>query len=394
MRILITDSDTRPALAATRSLGRKGYSVLTAGERSLSLAAKSRYSSQFVKYPGPARDPEGFVSEIVGAVRSLGIDVLLPMTEVTTLLLTEQRSLLPESCSLPFAGASAVAEASDKARVIDVARALGVPVPVTTTIHSAQEAERLANGLHYPTVIKPARSRVRTDGGWTNTSVRYANDATDLLAHLRGLRSEFYPILLQERIRGRGIGIFTCYDKGRPVAFFAHRRLREKPPSGGVSVLSESVPLDPQAVGYSTLLLNRLNWHGVAMVEFKQDDRDGTLRLMEINGRFWGSLQLAIDAGVDFPAMLVDVARGLTPQPIESYRLGTRSRWFLGDFDALVATLVRRRRELNLPADFPSRLRLFWEFMHLWGQQMHYEVLTLEDPTPGWVELRRWLSGR
>lgn len=393
MRILITDSDSRPALAATRSLGRKGYSVFTAGERSLSLAAASRYSSKFVQYPTPALDPEGFVSEIVRAVHSLGIDILLPMTEVTTLLLTEQRSLLPKSCSLPFADAAAVAEASDKARVIDMARALSVPVPATTTIHSAREIERLAGGWNFPMVIKPARSRVRTDEGWANTGVHYAHDATDLLAQLRGLRPEFYPILLQERIRGHGIGIFACYDKGRPVAFFAHRRLREKPPSGGVSVLSESTPLNPEALGHSTLLLNRLNWHGVAMIEFKQDSRDGALRLMEINGRFWGSLQLAIDAGVDFPAILVDVARGLTRQPIGSYRLGIQSRWFLGDFDAFVATLVRARRELNLPAGYPSRLRLFWEFMHLWGRQMHYEVLTLEDPMPGWVELRRWLSG-
>ena len=86
----------------------------------------------------------------------------------------------------------------------------------------------------------------------------------------------------------------------RPVAFFAHKRLRERPPWGGVSVLSESAEPDPRLKALARQLLDDACWHGVAMVEFKVAP-DGTPYLMEINTRFWGSLQLAIDAGVDFP---------------------------------------------------------------------------------------------
>lgn len=56
---------------------------------------------------------------------------------------------------------------------------------------------------------------------------------------------------------------------------------------------------------------------------------------MEVNGRFWGSLQLAVDAGVDFPWLLYRLAVG---QPVEvsgTWRVGVRSRWLLGDLDSL-----------------------------------------------------------
>ena len=107
--------------------------------------------------------------------------------------------------------------------------------------------------------------------------------------------------MLQERIRRPRHRCVRLLSRGRAVALFSHRRLRERPPWGGVSVLSESIALCPDARDYAHSLLDDLGWHGVAMVEFKRDARDGVPKLMEINGRFWGSLQLAIDAGVDFP---------------------------------------------------------------------------------------------
>ena len=275
MRVLVTDSDNRSTLAATRSLARAGHTVITAGERRDSLAAVSRFSTAFVQYPRPFDEPERFVDAICHAVRVNSIDVVLPMTEVTTLLLTEQRLRLPSSCTLPFASVESIAMASNKAAVVDLARRVGVPTPRTIAVASEVGAVIEANTLRFPIVIKPARSRVRSVDGWISTRVAYAVDAADLESKLRRLRPDVFPVLLQERIHGRGIGVFACYDQGRPVAFFSHERLREKPPSGGISVLSRSTALNPVAVDYSKRLLDRLGWHGVAMVEFKNDDRDG-----------------------------------------------------------------------------------------------------------------------
>ena len=113
-----------------------------------------------------------------------------------------------------------------------------------------------------------------------------------------------FPLLIQQRIVGPGTGIFLLVWDGTVRAVFAHRRLREKPPSGGVSVYSESIAAKPDLVERSRLLLERMKWNGIAMIEYKLDASTGVPYLMEVNGRFWGSLQLAIDAGV---AVALDV---------------------------------------------------------------------------------------
>jgi predicted ATP-grasp superfamily ATP-dependent carboligase len=392
MRVLITDSDNRSALAATRSLGKRGDVVITAGDRSSSLAAVSRYSSGFEPYPNPSNDPEGFVAAVAAAGARHRIDVILPMTEVTTVLLTQHQAALPGHCHLPFPPPETVARAADKAYVLQLAERVGVPIPRTVIVNEPRALDGVSGQITYPAVIKPARSRVRTAAGFVSTGVSYASSPEDLRERIGNLRPEEFPLLLQERIVGQGVGLFACYDNGCAIARFAHKRLREKPPSGGVSVLRESVSLDPLAVDYAHRLLTALNWRGVAMVEFKRDDRDGSLRLMEINGRFWGSLQLAIDAGVDFPALLVAMAAGEAIPP-PSYRVGVRSRWFWGDMDVLLMTLRRSRRTLNLPPGHPGRLRTLWAFLHLWRRDQQDEVLRLDDLRPWLLETRRWLIG-
>jgi predicted ATP-grasp superfamily ATP-dependent carboligase len=278
--------------------------------------------------------------------------------------------------------------------IMDLARRLGVPIPASLTVGSLPEALELSSELNFPLVIKPGRSRVRVDGRWLSTSVRYANDLAELKQILADLSPAAYPVLLQERIQGPGVGLFLCCDHGRPVAAFSHQRLREKPPSGGVSVLRESIPVDERTRDYAQRLLGELRWHGVAMVEFKRVARDGIPKLMEINGRFWGSLQLAIDAGVDFPALLIQMLEGKTLPPVAGYRTGVRSRWFWGDVDALLMLLLKRAERDRLPPAQRGRLRAMVEFLKWQGPDCHFEVLRLSDIKPWLLESWRWFVRR
>ena len=185
--------------------------------------------------------------------------------------------------------------------------------------------------------------------------VSYAESLDELRVQLRSLPRGAFPVLLQQRIVGPGVGIFLLIRKGEVLAQFAHRRIREKPPSGGVSVYRESIPANPELVSRSRALLERFDWEGVAMVEYKIDAQSGAPFLMEINGRFWGSLQLAIDAGVDFPVLLLRSQRG-EGVTMPQYKSGVRSRWWWGDFDQLITRLrhpvglsrARTRRALAL----------------------------------------------
>ncbi len=312
----------------------------------------------------------------------------MPMTEVTTLLLTQHRDSLPAGVKLPFPDFDAVAAAADKSRVLEIAQAHGVPIPRTVVLRDALDGQSRAAEFSYPVVLKAARSRVWNGSRWISTSVSYADSPADLIARLSQMPPEIFPILAQERIEGPGVGVFVCFDSDTVVASFAHRRIREKPPSGGQSVLCESIAVEPLALEQAATLLRALRWRGVAMVEFKRDLRDGSLRLMEINGRFWGSLQLAIDAGVDFPRLLADLARGVRPA-VAPYRLGVQMRWLWGDVDSLIAMMTRSRQALKLPPAHPGRLRYLLQFLVPWRPGMKYEIERISDLGPALLETQR-----
>lgn len=392
LRVLVTDAETRSALAATRSLGRRGHVVFTAAHTLPALASASRFAAGADTYPDPFAASDAFVDAVVALARRHAIDVVLPMTEITTLLVTQFRDSFPASVRVPFGDAGTVARAADKSEVLAIARKVGVPIPETLVIRSPADLQN-AQELAYPRVLKPARSRVRTPRGWLSTGVTYVADPNDLRRKLQFYDTAVFPVLLQERIEGPGVGVFALCDRGRTLARFSHRRLREKPPSGGVSVLSESAPLDPHAAEYAERLLAELKWDGVAMVEFKRDRRDGSLRLMEINGRFWGSLQLAIDAGIDFPSLLVQLAAGRPVPPNTDYRVGVRCRWFLGDLDHLLMILLRSRESLNLPPDHPGRLRTLVDFFRLVQPGLRYETWRANDLRPSILEVKHWFKG-
>jgi hypothetical protein len=130
------------------------------------------------------------------------------------------------------------------------------------------------------------------------------------------------------------------------------------------------------------------------MIEYKLDAATGTPHLMEINGRFWGSLQLALDAGVDFPRLLVARALGEQPEPVPGYRVGVRSRWWLGDMDHLLSRMRRSPELLALPPGSPGRWAALRDFLVLWRPGDRSEILRWTDPAPAFRELIEWLSQR
>jgi hypothetical protein len=196
---------------------------------------------------------------------------------------------------------------------------------------------------------------------------------------------------VQEKVEGEGRGVFLLLWDGEVKAAFCHRRLREKPPWGGVSVLSESLPLDEELVGRSAALLRKLGWQGVAMVEYKLDARDARAKLMEVNGRFWGSLQLAIDAGMDFPLLLYRLATGEDVPAQRNYRAGVKSRWLLGDLDHLWIRLRHAQGPNGAPLGGGSRLRACLDFLKLAERGQRYDVMRAEDFGPAWFELKGYV---
>jgi predicted ATP-grasp superfamily ATP-dependent carboligase len=107
-----------------------------------------------------------------------------------------------------------------------------------------------------------------------------------------------------------------------------HQRIREFPASGGASVCAQAF-YDPELLQYGKVLLDELQWNGVAMVEFKKDLKTGDYVLMEINPKFWGSLDLSLAAGVNFPYFLIQRALGEVVEKQFSFKTNTRFQWLL-----------------------------------------------------------------
>ena len=333
----VTDGDQRSSLAVTRALAREGMSVIVGSEEPGSLASRSRACARQVIYPSPHRYPEQFDRFLLDFVRREQVSVVMPVTDVTTYLVSRNRRVLLPHAAVAAPSFEAFDATADKTLMIDRAAAAGLPVPRTAFVDGVTSLRSVLKRIEYPAVVKPFRSRIRVTGGWVTTSVKYARSESELLALYQNVEYlARYPSMIQERIVGPGTGLFVLCDHGRIRADFAHRRLREKPPSGGVSVLSESVAVDPDLLEQAARLLGPLGWHGVAMLEYKRDARTGRAYLMEVNGRFWGSLQLAIDAGVNFPVLACQLALGCPPVPTPAYRIGVRSRGLLGDLDHLL----------------------------------------------------------
>jgi predicted ATP-grasp superfamily ATP-dependent carboligase len=385
MRVLITDGNERVALAAARSLVRAGHAACVTAPTRVSLAGVSHGVRGRTLSIDPLRDPVGYTAALGHMARQEGMDVLLPMTDPSVEAVLEHRAVLPEEVAVPFPDLATYRAASDKRHVLALARASGFGVPETRIVASPREAADLPDADFFPAFVKPHRSVVTSGGIRRKTAVTPVVDAAACRRALAALPREAFPVLLQRQISGVGEGFFALRWGGRPIAMFAHRRLREKPPAGGVSVYRESIPLDEALVGPGLRLLEALDWHGVAMIECKREEATGRQVVMEVNGRFWGSLQLAIDAGVDFPTLLVRCARGEIVPECRDYRVGVRSRWFWGDVDHLYLRLRAAR-------GWGSGLGALREFLRVHPGRDRSEIWRWRDAAPFVVETLQWLQ--
>jgi predicted ATP-grasp superfamily ATP-dependent carboligase len=307
--VFITDAQVKHALSAVRSLGQKGITVTAGSSVPYSQSFFSRYCRRRVLYPDPVHE-DAFVSFMLDYVKKNRVDVLLPIGYLPTVAISKHKEEFERYTKVPVADYPALQIAADKLKSVRLAQQVGIPTPKTLEDGDTADA--------FPLVVKGVRN---------SKDVRYVNSPDEFDQKRRR------DTIAQEYIPGRGFGLFALFNRGQPRAVFMHSRIREFPINGGPSTSAESI-YDLHLKELGLLLLKSLRWHGVAMVEFKRDDRDGEYKLMEINPKFWGSLDLAIASGVDFPYLTVRMALDGDIPPVHVYRKGVRYQWPFPD-DAL-----------------------------------------------------------
>jgi predicted ATP-grasp superfamily ATP-dependent carboligase len=375
LRLLVTDGTFKHTLGIVRQLGRDHH-VFVAGERHIAPASLSRYAHRTLTYPSPSNS-RAFLAWLDRVIREHAIDQVIPVGPITGEIIAEHRERwLPSTCVV-IATVDQMRIALNKLRVSRLAAELGISVPRTRQPGSLDELNDAAAAVGYPLVIKAA-----PEGA---TDVAYVDEPAQLRTtfetYLRrnNWSSASLP-LVQQRIVGPGYGVFATYQDGECRRVVAHRRIREFPATGGQSTCAELV-YDPVLFDLGRRLLDALAWHGVAMVEFKRHVADGIYYLMEVNPKFWGSLDLDLVAGANFPGDLVAIGNGQLLTPVLPPNGSLRFCWPLyGDLRHLVERPQAWRAILSDWLNPGVRTNLVWS-----------------DPLPHFVELAltcRWLLCR
>lgn len=382
--VVVLGIDTPIGLAIIRDLGRRGVPVYGIARGADAIGLRSRYLRRGLLRAGGGLT--GLLTQLRRLREEIGEACLLAIAESDISLLNTVRDQLGGYRML-FAPARLMERVLDKQATYAVAARVGVPVPRTLQPASLAHAAREAGRLRYPVVLKWADPNdvapLLRRAGLPLEKIRYCADAAALLAHLRLFAVVGRYPLVQEYCAGYGLGHFILMRGGQPLSLFQHRRLHEWPPEGGVSTVCVSLPLTLHAhlMRRSVALLQALQWDGVAMVEYRHDPATGASALMEVNGRFWGSLPLACHAGAAFPWLLYQSHGLRRPVAQASYRAGLRCRFMVPETRRLLRVLGRPGRAGELG-------RYLLDFLR---PGTRYYVHDWRDPAPLWGDLSQLL---
>jgi predicted ATP-grasp superfamily ATP-dependent carboligase len=367
--VLIVAADTIIGLTVLRSLGRRGVPVYCAWTIKDALGPRSTYCRDSFRLP---EEPEAAIAAVRERSRQWGVTHLLGISENHITLLNRCRHLFAKDYTLLFPPQEIFEKAVRKNLTLECARRVGIPVPETMHPQSMKEVDDCRR-LQFPVILKLAYPQ--SSAGTTPAfQPRYLR--VDTFEELRKVLADLPPgqfPMVQEYIPGSGVGVSMLVRGGKAMLAFQHRRIREFPPEGGVSVICESVAPEPKLFEQSQALLVEMGWDGVAMVEYRRDAETGRYALMEVNGRFWGSLPTAIHAGADFPFWLYRTSFPDAPLPPREYRTGLKARSLAGDTKWLLSVLRGRTRPL-MPA--------IGEYLASFRPSTRHFMWAWDDPKP------------
>jgi len=337
-RILVTNAEQRKSLSVIRSLGKAGYEVITISEKSLATGSFSKYVYGSYKIDGYSEDS---ILELVDITRP---DLIFPCDDDAVEIVCKSK-LLKKKTICPVPSEEAFDICRDKSRTIEYAQSLNVKVPITISEDQLElllEKAKKLNSYNFPVVVKPKKSS-------GSRGLRLCKTKEELLYYLPEVRSEFNGCIIQEFIPLGGdiVDAVFLYKNGKAITSFVDKRLRTYPPDMGACTLGVSIH-NQEALEIGRKLLDGLNWNGLAMVEFRVDPRTNELYLMEINPRLWGSIQLPIFAGVDFPRILVEIFLSDTEKEINvDYEDGLAMRW-IGDYVSIIRSRLPLSKKIKL----------------------------------------------
>jgi protein-tyrosine-phosphatase/predicted ATP-grasp superfamily ATP-dependent carboligase len=343
--------------------------------------ALSRYAAGVVEAPDPWGDQQRYRQWLRARLDEHPTEIVLPSTEGAIYAAAALRRGGMESRRIIIPSDECLAITLSKYRSTQAALGAGIEVPRTAFLRApgTSELSYSVGDLRFPLIVKWDNGEDQ-NANYLQGGTRRVDDARQLAEALAELEMETCGVIAQELIPGRGAGAFFLRYDGEIRLRFAHRRLHEMPYTGGPASLSETND-DPAPLAAGATLLERIRYQGVAMVEFRET-HDGRYVFLEINGRLWGSLGLALRAGADFPRALLEchlLGRTNTRQPDLSRHVVCRNLpCETGYLESVVA--ARFSATMTLTTKAKSLLEFVW---HSFDPRVQSDLFWWDDPRPG-----------
>lgn len=318
--VLVTYCWNRVGYNILRSLSSHGLKVWAADTSKKNICSLSRFCVGSFVYPDPFKEEEAFIACLLKKVAELRPRVLLP-THDESVVIMRHKDQFPPELIIPYESEEMLLMLSNKAKATDIALKAGVPVP--EVYHSAEEVSS------YPIVLK-------TVIGNSAKGVYFPASKDELLRLMAEHSDE--EILLEEWVGGTDYSV-DCVRWNGFYKSSVYHALVTKTDGGGTTTQREIVDV-PELEKYAKMLLDAVDFHGVCGLDFRYDPASGRIAFIEVNARFTGGLATPIVAGFDIPWVVYKLAtEGKYESPI-NVKIGTKTKWILGDMITLVGRLV------------------------------------------------------
>ncbi|TMQ77792.1 carboxylate--amine ligase [Candidatus Accumulibacter phosphatis] len=392
---IVLGLETQIGLCIVRELGQAGVRVIGIAHDWGAIGLRSRYLTERLVVEEPRSD---LLRQSIRAIGNrYGPCPLLAISEANLSWLDKHRGEFGQVFPvLPDAAAMSIV--LDKRATLKAALAVGITPPASIQPEPGWQVSDLLEQCRLPAVLKwsdpNAAAPLLARHGLPLLKAEYAHTPEELLMALE----RYSPIgawpIVQEYCKGYGLGQFFFMHQGKALQRFQHRRVAEWPPEGGFSSVCEGVPLSEhtELQARSIALLRSIGWEGVAMVEFRFDPETQEAKLMEVNGRFWGSFPLAYYSKAGFALLSYQLGAGLPLVDLATPRSDLRCRMVSTELKRL-ARIVLQRGEIADHAFLVRPWHELWRFIRdFFRSNVRYYVWSLDDPQPFIADLREMIG--
>ncbi len=325
--VILTYCWNRVGYTILKSLHQKGLKVWAADTSKRNICSMSKFCTGSFTYPDPFTEEDAFIQVLKDKVAELRPRVLMP-THDESVVIMRHRDEFPADLIIPYEGEEKLLLLANKAKSTELARKAGVPVP--EVYKSIDEVKS------YPVVFK-------TVIGNSAKGVFFPKDREELVKLMDEHRDE--ETLLEEWIGGTDYSV-DCVRWDGFCKTSVYHALVTKTDGGGTTTQREIVYM-PQLEAAALKLMDAVDFHGVCGLDFRYDAEKNKIAYIETNARFTGGLATPVAAGFDIPWIVYKLAtEGKYPEPI-NVRIGTRTKWILGDIITLVGRILKFKWNLS-----------------------------------------------